>query len=76
MIDGCELECRCVEARAVRRADVWRHVDGLCDAIGELWAERRALVGLVVAWLGDDPFPVSEPPVVSDGSFFTLFKPN
>ncbi len=59
MIDGRELERRCGEARGVRRADAWRHVDGLCEAIGELRAERRALVELVAAWRADDPLRVA-----------------
>lgn len=54
MIDGRELERRCAEARAVRRADAWRHVDGLCEAIEELRAERRALVMLLAATSTDD----------------------
>lgn len=49
MIDGRELERRCVEARAVRRADAWRHVEGLCEAIEELRVERRALVAFLAA---------------------------
>ena len=54
MIDGRELERRCVEARAVRRADAWRHVEGLCEAIEELRSERRALVRLLAATRIDD----------------------